>query len=382
MPALARPLSVFLLVRSLESGGAERQLVELARSLQERGHGVTIATFYRRGPLIADVERAGIPLVDLEKSGRWEILKFLVRARGALRLAHADVLYSFLGGANILAAAMRSATPRTKLVWSVRSSDVDLSRYDWLHRLSFRIERLLSGTPDLIIANSHAGRDHAVANGFPLHRIEVVPNGIDTQRFRPNPALRRKQRLAWGLADHQIAVGVLARLDPMKGQEAFLQAAAQVAKLRHDLRFFCVGSGPEESRLKRLASGLGIQKEVQFTGAAHDPVASLNGFDICCSPSLSEGFSNAIAEAMSCGVPCVVTDVGDSAKIVGDLGIVVPPSDPDALANAILKAVTGLSQAQKKRARERIVSNFSVAAMVEGTILLFNRLPAEMPADP
>jgi glycosyltransferase involved in cell wall biosynthesis len=375
VPQSKRPLSVFLLVRSLESGGAERQLVELARGLHERGHAVTIATFYRRGPLIAEVERAGISVVDLEKRGRWEIWRFLFRARKALRRADADVLYSFLGGANVFAAAMRTVASQTKLVWSIRSSDVDLSMYDRLQRLSYRIERLLSATPDLIIANSYSGRDYAVACGFPRNRIEVVANGIDTDRFRPDPILRRKQRLEWGLSNDRIVVGVLARLDPMKGQGDFLNAAVQVAKVCPAIRFVCIGEGPEERRLKRLALELGIQEHLQFTGPTRDPGASLNGLDICCSPSLfGEGFSNSIAEAMACGVPCVVTDVGDSARIVGDLGTVVPRSHPDSLANGILQAVVELPQVQHDRVRARIVANFSVATMVQKTIGLLNQL--------
>lgn len=375
-----RSLSIFLLIRSLESGGAERQLVELARGLQERGHNVTIATFYKRGPLIVDVEQARIPLVDLKKRGRWEIFRFLMRARRALRQVDADVLYSFLGGANILAAAMRLGKSRAKLVWSVRSSDVDLSKYDWLHRVSYRIERLLSGAPDLIIANSYSGRDYAVGNGFPQKQIEVVPNGVDTNRFRRDRTLRHKQRLAWGLSDDQIAVGVLARLDPMKGHADFLLSAAKIARIHQNVRFICIGAGPEQARLKRLASELGME-EVQFTGATTDPVASLNGLDICCSPSLfGEGFSNSIAEAMACGVPCVVTDVGDSARIVGDLGTVVSrsreKSHPDALADAILLAVEELPSVQSQKIRARISTYFSRRAMVDKTEELLIRLCA------
>jgi glycosyltransferase involved in cell wall biosynthesis len=160
----------------------------------------------------------------------------------------------------------------------------------------------------------------------------------------------------------------------MKGQGDFLNAAVQVAKACPAVRFVCIGEGPEERRLKRLASELGIQEELQFAGPTRDPVASLNGLDICCSPSLSEGFSNSIAEAMACGVPCVVTDVGDSARIVGDLGIVVPRSHPDSLATGILQAVEELPRVHRDRVRARIVANFSVATMVQKTIGLFNQL--------
>lgn len=346
--------------------------MELARGLHQRGHLVSIAIFYKRGALIADVERVGIPIIDLKKRGRWDILGFIMLARQRLRKQQPDVLYSFLGGANIVAAAMRIGMPQVKLIWSIRASNVDLSKYDWLHRVSYRFERLLSGAPDLIIANSYAGRRHAVANGFPAERIEVVTNGIDIDCFRPDDALRDAQRIEWGLADDEIAVGVLARLDPMKGHRDFLCAAARLAQLRSDLRFFIVGAGPDESDLKKLAAELCRARKLTFTGVAPNPVAAFNALDICCSPSrFGEGFSNSIAEAMACGVPCVVTNVGDSASIVGQTGAVVPPSDPHALGQAILGLAARLDDESKRKARRRIVDHHSLGAMIDRTVVAF-----------
>lgn len=125
--------------------------------------------------------------------------------------------------------------------------------------------------------------------------------------------------------------------------------------------------------LQRLAKSLGIADRVQFTGEL-DPAAALNAFDVSCSPSITEGFSNAIAEAMACGVPCIVTDVGDSALIVGDSGTVVPPSSPTALAQAIEQAIRGLGKHDPKRPRQRIVDNFSIDRMVDRTVEVFRQL--------
>lgn len=369
---VSRPLSVFLLIRSLALGGAQRQLVQLARGLQERGHEVTVGTLYAGGPLVADLKQTGIPVIELRKSGRWDTFGFLLRLRRAIREARPDIVYSLVGAANIFAAIVRPFSPDGKLVWSIRSSDMDLTHYDWAHRLAFRLECRLSTMPDLIISNSHAGMEFAVANGFPRGRIAVVPNGIDVARFRPDASLRNVQRAQWGISDREIAIGMLARLDPMKGYADFLRAAATVSQSCRDAKFICIGDGKEEARLKQLATALGISQNVLFAGPSHEPVAALNGLDLFCSASVwGEGFSNAIAEAMACGLRCVVTDVGDSALIVDGCGLVVPRSRPACLADAIFQQLEIVRDGEFSNGRRRVIEEYSVETMVDRTVARF-----------
>ena len=363
-------LSILLLIQSFETGGAQRQLIQLADGLRDRGCNVSVGVFYNSGGLAVELQRTGVPIVDLGKAGRWENFRFLNRLRETVRKLRPDIIYSFLGGANIAAAVLRPVAPKTRLVWSIRASDMDLSHYDWFQKLTYKLECLVSRAADLIIANSYAGRDFAVAHGVPRDRIVVVPNGVDTDRFRPDQALRSEQRAEWGLGDDQIAIGVLARLDPMKGHASFLRAAAKVHGLRGDVRFLFIGAGPEQRELMELAATLGLADVVAFTGMTEDPVRALNGLDICCSPSaFGEGFSNAIAEAMACGIPVIATDVGDSARIVGGAGLVVPRSDDSALAAAMLSAIEG-DRRMGADGRRRIADNFSIDAMVERTLEL------------
>ena len=349
-------------------------MVELAKGLKERGQTVRVAVFYHRGRLAGELDRHGIDIIDLRKGGRWDNVAFLWRLVAALRHYCPDVLYSFLGGANIAAATARLFVPRVRVAWSVRSSNMDLSRYDWLHGASYRLERAMSSMPDLIIANSRAGRGFAVSKGFPDRSMTVVPNGIDTRRFRKDRKLRASQRRAWKLGEADVAVGVLARLDPMKGLDTFLQAAAIALKTEPKLVFLCIGEGPERARLEGKARNLGIADRISFPGHT-DPVKGLNALDIACSSSITEGFPNSVAEAMACELPCVVTDVGDSAWIVGETGWVVPPGDPEALAAAILDvAADEHSSNRGAAARRRILKEFSVASMIERTLDLLGAL--------
>ena len=364
---------MLLLARSLDVGGAERQLVLLAKGLKERGHSVEVAVFYRRvGVLTSELQESGVEVIDLQKKGRWDLLFFMARTIRELRRRGPGIIYSFLGGANMVATAVLPFLPKTRLVWSIRASNMDLSEYDWLHRFSYGVERRLSNSPRLIIANSSAGATFAVQNGFPASKVVVVPNGIDTSRFRPDAQLRRRQRQAFGLGPDHIALGVLARLDPQKGHAIFLRAASIVAEKAPNLRFLCIGQGLELARLRRLSDELGLGDRVTFTGE-QDSVAALSALDLACSCSVwGEGFSNSIAEAMACGLPCIVTDVGDSAAIVGEAGIVVPPGSPAALAQAIEFQIRNLPNHDPARPRQRILDNFSLAAMVERTLDVLN----------
>lgn len=372
-------LSVFLLARSLEIGGTERQVVALARGLHERGHEVRVGLFYDGGILARELTSRGIEVVDLQKTARSDLFGFLGRAAKVLRRTKPDLIYSFLGGPNVASALLKPLVPGARLVWSVRNSSRDLSVDNHAARLGFTIEPLLARGADAIIANSTAGRDFAIRRGFPEKCLSIVPNGIDTARFQASKEARQQQRGALGLSPDHIAVGVLGRLNSTKDYPTFLRAAAIVAKAEPKARFLCVGSGPELETLEQLSRELGIADAVLFTGEL-DAVKALSAFDIACSPSVTEGFSNAVAEAMSCGLPIIVTDAGDSARIVGDLGTVVSTSDPDALATAIREQIRRLPDHDPAAARQRMISLFSIDAMVAKSLDVFHSVCGIRPA--
>ena len=366
------PKIILFLTRSLDRGGAERQLVLLAKGLAGRGHAVSVAVFFGGGVYEAELARAGVRVINIGKQGRWDVLPFLNRLVRLLRKERPAVLHSYLGVPNILAAALKPLLPGTRIIWGVRASNVDLSRYDWLSRLAYTLERRLARFADCIIANSNAGKCHAVANGFPEGKMVVIPNGIDTEYFRFDPEGRRQVRLAWGVGEDEILVGLAARLDPMKDHPVFLEAASRIARERRDVRFVCVGGGPADyaEALKQHAAALGLTNQLIWVGARDDMPAVYSALDIATSSSYGEGFSNTIAEAMACGVPCVVTDVGDSALIVGDTGSVVPPGDYNALAAAIGRLIDRPHEERLvlgEVCRARVVSEFGIDRLIQRT---------------
>jgi glycosyltransferase involved in cell wall biosynthesis len=242
---------------------------------------------------------------------------------------------------------------------------MNLADYGWLARFLYQVERQLARFADLIIVNSHAGLNYAAANGFPKNKMLVIPNGIDTERFKPDPQARRRVRAEWNIKDGEELVGIVARLDPMKDHATFLKAAALLGAKRKQAVFVCVGDGPSQhrERLVQLGGRLGLSGRLIWVSTHVDMPGVYNALDVVVSSSsYGEGFSNAIGEAMACGVPCAVTDVGDAALIVGRSGEVVPPRDPKALKTAIAKCLDKprLDYHAEPFSRQRIIGSFSV----------------------
>lgn len=363
-------MKLLILSRSLNLGGAERQIVTLARALHARGHDVQVCTFYANGALEPELRAAGVPVHALEKRGRWDLLGFARSLVALVRRLEPDVLHSYLGTPNLFALLLRPLFPRLRLVWGVRASFMDLGQFGWASRMVYAAEARLARFVDLTIANSEAGKAYAVSRGFPADRTIVVPNGIDTVRFAPDSEARTRVRAEWGVPEDAPLVGMVARLDPMKGHPTFLRAAAVLSALRPEVRYVLVGGGPEAVRnaLETLAGELGLGDRVVFAGARQDVAAVYSALDVATSASLGEGFPNVIGEAMACGVPCVVTDVGDSARIVDTLGVAVPPGQPEALAAGWERCFGEERTAIAHRVRARIVECYSVDRLAERTL--------------
>lgn len=364
------PMRILFLARSLETGGAERQLANLALGLLRRGHAVRVALFYAEGSLRKELEDAGVPLVDLGKRSRWDLAGFLANSARATRAFRPEIVHGYLVAPNLLAVLARTWAPEASIVWGVRASDMDLSRYDLLSKATFALSIPLSRFPDLVIANSDAGRRFHVAQGFPAERCVVVPNGIDTARFRPDRSLGVPLRARWGARPEDRVAGIVGRADPMKDHETFVAAAEIAAERDPRLRFVCVGPDglSRIDRLRTLPAARRLGARLVWVGETGDMAAVYNALDLLVlSSAFGEGFPNAVAEGMACGLPCAVTDVGDAARLVRDTGVVVPPRDPSALASAILRLARSATLAPRDEPRRRIEAEFSLDALVART---------------
>jgi glycosyltransferase involved in cell wall biosynthesis len=359
---------LILLVRSLGRGGAERQLVALAKGLRS-SVDVRVLTFYPDGVFAGELLRNGIAVYSMDKKGRWDLPGFWLRLSATVNHLRPEIVYSFLPVPNIVASALRLRRPDLRLAWGVRASDMDLAPYGLIPRSIFAASRVAARAADVIIANSHAGRSYHIACGYPADRVVVIPNGIDTESFKPDATARHRMRARLGVADGEPLVGLVARLDPVKGHELFLQTAARLRSQRSNLRFLCVGDGDIEYRQKLMAQcrSIGLGDKVTWLGDTHDMPGVYNALDVLCSSSQSEGFSNVIAEAMATGIRCAATPAGDAAAVIGDCGVVSAGHQVEMLEQAVCDALAMNPESVATRARDRITRLFSVSAMVRQT---------------
>jgi glycosyltransferase involved in cell wall biosynthesis len=380
---VSRPdrLDVVLLIRSLNRGGAERQLALLSTGLDAAEFRVRVVTFYPGGPIWDELTaQPSVELISLAKRGRWDTLEPIRRLSGMLAAWAPAILHCYMPEPSIVGtiAGRRAGVPA--IVWGVRSSNVDYRTYGWFNWATARVAAHMSARADLIIANSDAGRAHHVALGYPSDRVITIPNGIDADRFQPSAEARVAGRQRWQLADDEVAIGVVARLDPMKGHPVLLRALVSVARQMPAVRVVCVGGGAPgyAQHLAAETRRLNLERVVRWTGELDHLDTRLPAFDLVCSPSVfGEGFSNAIAEAMACECPCVATNVGDSAVIVGDTGLVVPPADPESLADALVRMArlaVADRQTRGRLARARVVNSFSLHAMILRTATTYRDL--------
>ena len=359
------------MVRAFTRGGAERQAAVTAAELARRGHSVEVITFHggaSYADILADAPEA-LPVFRLGDGGRRTLPVAFWRT---LRVSSPDVVLSYLAGPNLLALLGRCVRPRPLVVWGIRSTTLRGADETRLGQVVARVEPWLSRLADRAISNSEAGRIDAVDRGLRLP-IQVVPNGIDTDRWRPEPRRRAPARAELGVLDERSVVLWVGRVHPMKDLPTLLRAMASIVSAGPGDRPLLVVAGDGERAYVRsvqeLAGTLRLAVDVRWLGDMDDLGGVYAAADVLVSSSAyGEGFSNVIGEAMACGLPCIGTDVGDTARLLGDATRVVPPGDHTALAESVTQffALSDLERAAIGRdTRHRIVEDFSVNRLGE-----------------
>jgi|JI6StandDraft_1071083.scaffolds.fasta_scaffold00815_10 glycosyltransferase involved in cell wall biosynthesis len=352
------PTRLTFLIRDLGHGGAQRQLVTLAKALAGQGSFTISVVHFYPGAFESELRAAGIQTVCIGKKHRWDLVGFFIRLITAMRALRPEVIHGYLHESNLMALLLKPLCGFPKIVWGIRDSQTDAATWGILGKLSFRLNCLLSGWADQIIANSRAGRDYYIGHGYPAAKFEVIPNGIDVERFQPTSR-----------AEHGSTFAMIGRLHPMKDHATFLRALAQVP----EAKVVIIGNGDAAyaEGLKQLANGLGITNRVEWQPARDDLASIYPTFDCLVSTSAyGEGFSNVIGEAMACGLPVITSDVGDSAWLVDNARWVFRAGDHTALAEK-MRSFLALAPDQRSTLgqtnRQRIEQHFTISKMVEAT---------------
>ncbi|MGQ0810057.1 MAG: glycosyltransferase family 4 protein [Nitrospiraceae bacterium] len=355
------------IISNLEIGGAEFMLTKLVSSMDRHRFLNVVISLTDRGQLADAIESSGIPVYCLGMVRGRPDVPSLPRLVRLLKDMKPTLVQSWLYHADLISLLATRFVRPTQLVWNVRCSDMDLKYYPFQTRCVRRILAWNSAAPAAVVVNSEAGRRQHQRLGYQPRRWAFIPNGFDTDRFRPDRVAAKKLRDELGLSCYTMLIALIARFDAMKDHTTFLAAAARIASERPQVHFLLAGQYTE--RLIPRVAELGLRSRIHILGLRHDVDHLLAGVDLAClSSAFGEGFPNVLGEAMACGVPCIVTDVGDAGIIVGSTGLVVPPRNPDALARALLDMIDRDDAARTElggAARTRIQARYSLPRVIE-----------------
>ena len=373
-------IKVVHVINSFEYGGAEAMLCNMLTRTDLDRFEPTVVSLIDDLTVAEPILKAGIPLATMWMRAGVPDPIAIARLAAHLRRERPGVVQTWMDHSNLIGGIAARIATRAKLVWGVHHSQhvPGIAKRSTLMTVS-ACAKLSHRLPDRVVCCSEHSKSLYVRNGFSAARTEVIPNGFDTDAFRPDPAARLGIRREIGVDPDATLVGLVARFDPVKDHANFLRAAAILTRRMPDVRFLLCGDKVDDRNASLTAQidAMGLSGRCHLLGARRDVARVHAALDVATSSSVSEAFPLVIGEAMSCGVPCVATDVGDSALIVGEAGRVVPPRDPLALAEGWLDILT-LDPNERRRlglaARRRVCDLFDLGAVTRRYEALYDRL--------
>jgi glycosyltransferase involved in cell wall biosynthesis len=385
MPNHAVPLKIVHVINDLSVGGAEMMLFKLLSGVDKQRFNTTVISLGRRSKLDTRIEALNIPVLNMDiKLGNIPTPPQVWRLLNALRRLKADLIQGWMYHGSLAAHLCASTVARgAPELWTIHSCNNDLTLEKRLTSAIIRLCGRLSASPAKIIYVSEASRLQHEAMGYRREKSQVITNGFDTSQFAPSPQARTAVRAELGIRDDQFLIGLVGRFHPMKDHLNFLRAAALLSEDTGAAQFLLAGREVDNDNqaVQRLVGRLNLEGRVHLLGERADTHKLIAALDVCSlSSSYGESFPLVVGEAMACGVPCVVTNVGDAAWLVGTTGLVVPPRDPEALAHAWRELMRlgpgGLAQLGEA-ARARIRENFLLAPVTAQYEALWEKISAE-----
>jgi len=372
-----QPSPILHCISGLQIGGAETMLCKLLGGMDRQRFPSTVLSLRGGGPTANILGDLGVEVlsVDLHNPFRiWSagLQRYLTQKRFSL-------VQGWMYHGNLMAGLLaRNLLGNLPLSWNVRSSVTQ--RPLGTLGVVIRANKILSKRlPQSIIFNSRRSLDEHIAEGWCSERSLVIGNGFDMEKFRAESSAGAKLRELCGFAANNVILGHVARFDPAKDHQTLFAAMAKIIRYAPRARLVCIGNGVVLSNqgLALLIRRYGLESHCSLLGVRSDVASLTAGFDIGILSSRTEAFPNVVGEAMSCCVPCVVTNVGDAAMIVGNTGVVVPPGQPEQLANGILNLIAmdgGKRIAMGWAARDRIAKYWSLASVSRQYTSLYNSM--------
>jgi glycosyltransferase involved in cell wall biosynthesis len=374
-------------INSLSTGGAETALARLVGAAASSRFEHIVLPLREGGPVAERVREAGALTEALHVDGPLHLLTAPVRLAARLRELRPDLVQGWLLQGNLAATVGTSLSLlRAPVLWNVRWTLYDVDSERPSTRALLMVSGQLARQPRWIIYNSRLAVSQHAAIGYPSGRGRVIPNGFDVEHFHPDPAAREAVRRELDIPADAVVLGMVARYHPMKDHAMSLRAAARIVERGTNAVFVYAGRGVDarNEELTRPIKAMGLGGRVRLLGERQDVARLYASFDVYWMSSvargITEGFPNAIAEAMACGVPCVATNIGDAPSIIGQTGRVVPSQDWRAFGDAtaeLLDAGPATLQGLGKEARARIERGFSLEAMADAYQALYGEVLAQ-----
>jgi glycosyltransferase involved in cell wall biosynthesis len=359
------------IIAGLLTGGAEMMLYKVLSRWDRSRFRARVISLSQSGFIADRIQGLGVPVHTLGMSiNRPDPRPFLRLARW-LRIDPPDVVQTWMYHADLVGGLTARLVSDAPILWGIRTGPLEDRSFKrstlMVIQTCARLSRLL---PTRILCCSEAGRREHEALGYDHDKMVVVPNGFDLEAFRPDPEARAALRGELGISDETPLIGMVARYDPVKDHATFFEAAARLHAVMPEARFVLCGRDVtwENRAMASMIDRAGVRQVVHLLGQREDAHRVIAALDVSTlSSACGEGFSNVIGESMACAVPCVVTDVGDAAQILGDTGLVVPPRRPETLAAGWRRMAELPAEARAERgraARERVESRFSLDVIV------------------
>lgn len=371
MNALQRPVRILFIITGLSVGGAETMLLKLLQKLDRHRYDPLVLSLTDLGEMGPRIAAEGIAVRALGlRAGVPNPLQLLSLWR-LMRQWRPQIVHTWLYHADLLGGVAARLAGVPAVIWGIRHANLDPAVNKRATLKVVRLcARLSSWLPDRILLNSEVARIAHIKFGYDPRCMQVVPNGFDLTSFRPDASARAWLRESLGLSSSTLIIGMIGRFDVQKNHLGFLDAVQRIHDVLPEVHFLFAGRGvdADNAALVAKAKALGVFANCHLLGLRGDVPRLMAGLDVLVSASIGEAFPNVIGEAMACEVPCVATDVGDSAYVVGDAGYIVPSEKMVELADAVvvlLRLPEVARSALGLRARQRVVNNFNIDRVVD-----------------
>ncbi len=372
-------MKILHIITGLSTGGAERALYNLLQGGLSTEFDSHVISLSDAGTMGVQIEALGVPVITLGMQAGRPSVGGALKLRSAIKDLQPDIIQGWMYHGNLVASLARFfCSQKVPIVWNVRHSLYDLSAERRMTRQVIRINRILSKSVTSLLYNSQLSREQHEDFGFCRDKGLVIPNGINCQEFGFSMDARRNIRAELAIPVEARVIGHVARFHPMKDHAVLLQAAKIILGHYPDTHFVLSGRDVDlnNAELKQHIPNE-LQNKFHLLGERSDIADLMSAMDILSSSSWGEAFPNVLGEAMAIGIPCVATNVGDSALIIGNCGVVVPPKNKITLAAGIesLLAMPDIERcALGENARRRIEDKFTLSVIVERYICLYRKL--------